>query len=376
MNYKTPLRTGAVQVRKQIFMRKIFTLLLIAFSISNLCAANAGDTITLDLSKSIHPASFTYTPEGYWTETYNDEDYTWIGFDNFSFSHLIDGAGSSYGGFSWDGFTVCNSGDSAFYIGDYGWDYTQQWGNMAGGGIKTDENGNVLKDENGKVLVEQGIPYLVGYYSVYTSSYSLQTIFPDSVPYQAVGVYIDANPWVYYDVLYGEGGARALNEEGDYFKLLIHGLDKNYKDNGKVVEYALAEFKDGVLQLSPDWQWVDLSSLGEVYGFYYTIESTDVGAYGINTATYFCMDKLQVSKITNDTKINEVKTSIAVYPNPFTDYIDVNTTAADIATVYTLSGNVLLNVNLKSGSNRINTSALPKGIYLLKFNENTIKIVK
>ena len=48
---------------------------------------------------------------------------------------------------------------------------------------------------------------------------------------------------------------------------------------------------------SSDWEKVDLSALGEVGGIYFTMTSTDTDPmWGINTAAYFCMDKLQVNK--------------------------------------------------------------------------------
>ena len=247
---------------------------------------------------------------------------------------------------------------------------------MAGGGIKTDENGYAVKDEDGKVVAEQGIPYLIAFYSDWSMDHNLQTILTgDEAPYEAIGMYINASPWPYYSNLYGDGFARAF-EEGDYLKVFIHGLDENHEDNGKVVEYILAEFTDGVLRQSRDWEWVDLSDLGEVYGFYFTVETTDMDDWGANTATYFCMDKLQVLKKSEGGNANEVITNINVYPNPFTDHIVVNTTAAGIATIYSLSGSAMLSVNLENGSNRINASMLPKGVYILKYNDNAVKIIK
>ena len=78
------------------------------------------------------------------------------------------------------------------------------------------------------------------------------------------------------------------------------------------------------------------------------------------------------------TGINDVitKTVFSIYPNPFTDYIMVNTTAAGTARIYNISGAVMLNINLQDGSNRIETSALPKGVYVLKVGETIVKIVK
>ena len=67
---------------------------------------------------------------------------------------------------------------------------------------------------------------------------------------------------------------------------------------------------------------------------------------------------------------------IIVYPNPFADYIIVNATAESVATIYDLSGRMVLSYKLGAGSNRIDASALQKGVYVLKLGQNTVKIVK
>ncbi|MDR2475853.1 MAG: T9SS type A sorting domain-containing protein [Bacteroidales bacterium] len=73
---------------------------------------------------------------------------------------------------------------------------------------------------------------------------------------------------------------------------------------------------------------------------------------------------------------NVENSSIVVYPNPFAEYIIINTATAGAATIFDLSGKAVLNVNLTAGSNRINTAVLPKGVHLLKTGDNTVKIVK
>jgi len=289
-------------------MKKTITTWLFVFvALVNLVATPPQNVITLDLTHSLNPASLQYvTQKGNWTETYNDADYSFIDFRHFSFSHLIAGAGTSSGGYYWDGFTVCSSGDPTNYQGDgsQGW-VANQWGCMAGGGIKTDSNGEILKDEKGNVEVEKGLPYLLAYWGYYmetSGTHCLQTVFNDGKTYMAAGVYINNSPWPYYGNINGDGFARKLNQEGDYFKLIIHGLNKNLENNGKTVEHILAQYKDGVLTQSSKWEWVDLSTLGEIGGLYYTMETTDADPlYGPKTAVYFCMDKLQVQKASDVT---------------------------------------------------------------------------
>jgi hypothetical protein len=66
---------------------------------------------------------------------------------------------------------------------------------------------------------------------------------------------------------------------------------------------------------------------------------------------------------------------IRVYPNPFTDYLVVETTESGTAQLFDLSGKPVLTSRLTSGSNCIVTSALPKGSYLLKFGVRVVKVI-
>ncbi|NLK92717.1 MAG: T9SS type A sorting domain-containing protein [Bacteroidales bacterium] len=76
--------------------------------------------------------------------------------------------------------------------------------------------------------------------------------------------------------------------------------------------------------------------------------------------------------ITNTTAIN----NITIYPNPFKDYIIINTSTDNNIIIYDLSGNIVMKQNIKEGSNYINTSTLYNGIYLLKCGMNILKIIK
>jgi len=222
----------------------------------------------------------------------------------FSLTHILNGFGGTDvgGGMSyWDGFTYCTSGDTDDYGergSSDGW-VAQQWGCTAGGGIKTDETGAVMTGNNDKALVEKGIPYLVAYWGYWIETIDagapcLQIKFTDGNQYQPVGIYINNHPWPYYGNIHGDGFAAPFGE-GDFFKLYIHGLNKAGEDIGVAVEHTLAEFKDGALHQSPDWEWVDLSALGTVSGIYFTMETSDADRiFGPNTAVYFCLDKLQV----------------------------------------------------------------------------------
>jgi hypothetical protein len=58
------------------------------------------------------------------------------------------------------------------------------------------------------------------------------------------------------------------------------------------------------------------------------------------------------------------------------DYIVVNAVADGNIVIYDLTGKMVLNTTVKAGANRINTSTLHKGIYVLKSGSNAVKIIK
>ncbi|MBQ3324057.1 MAG: DUF4465 domain-containing protein [Muribaculaceae bacterium] len=269
-------------------MKKIFTL---TAAVALTASAVMANVITLDLSKPVNPTSLEYNENGIWTECYNDVDYTWLAFGDedcgFLLSHLIGGEGSSWGGYYWDGFCPAIGGD----ITDYGQSgssdgWTVKYGGcMAGGGCVINEDGTVTADP--------AQPYIVGYWGSWSEDPTNQVKYADNdgnTTFKPVGVYVCNHPWPYYGCLHGDGFGRAF-EEGDYFELIAHGVDAD--GNETTTSINLVEFTNGELKALNDWTFFDLSSLGEVESVYFTMNSTDSGAYGMNTSAYFCMDKFQ-----------------------------------------------------------------------------------
>ncbi|GAB6010665.1 T9SS type A sorting domain-containing protein [Viscerimonas tarda] len=94
--------------------------------------------------------------------------------------------------------------------------------------------------------------------------------------------------------------------------------------------------------------------------------------YYRNDSGYF----FAFNSVPTTTGLDEQKSPVSVYPNPFADYMVIHAATAGNAVIYDLSGKAVLNTSLEAGSNRINTSALAKGMYLVKSGAETVKIVK
>mgnify|MGYP002634178900 CR=1 FL=1 len=77
--------------------------------------------------------------------------------------------------------------------------------------------------------------------------------------------------------------------DGDFYKLIVSGLDAS----GLAISSLEVLLADGA-NVVDSWEWYDLSSLGEVYGLSFAMDSSDSGAFGLNTPTYFAMDSLTI----------------------------------------------------------------------------------
>ena len=255
-------------------MKKTFTL------IAALCVAASAwaADIVLDLSKPAIPEALNFGDNEYINETY-DDSYEWFEFPPFMLKHL-DGEGSSWGGYYWDGFTICKSADNS---SQSDW-VSHQWSNMAGGGVNVTADG---------VTVDPEKPYVIAFWSWYYEDPSLQILFDDGNEYAVKGMYIVNSCYAYYNCAEENSFGRPLNQEGDFFKVIAHGV----KANGEEVtaEFELCGFHNGQFSGITEWTWWDLSSLGTVESVYFTMESSDTGDWGMNTPAYFAMDQFTVS---------------------------------------------------------------------------------
>jgi len=71
-----------------------------------------------------------------------------------------------------------------------------------------------------------------------------------------------------------------------------------------------------------------------------------------------------------------IENNIFLYPNPATDQIKLsNIKASTLVSVYSMNGQLLIN-QLSSPDQSINISNLKKGLYIVKANDKTFKLIK
>jgi hypothetical protein len=272
---------------------------------------------TLNLENTISPST-PLAANSHWDQTYSENVN--IVSQIFKFSHR-----NGWGGTYWDGFTLSNHADNTDYTADGSW-YINQWGAMPKGGV------------NG-----EGTNFLIGYWDQYGDPYinkvtsaSNYVEFTDNKKYKPNGVYVANAPWTYYSLLNGDAFTRKF-AQGDYLKLIATGYDTDSATVTGTAEFYLADYRSvnpTQWKLHNDWQWMDLTALGNVSFIRFSMESTDTGAWGINTPTYFLLDKLTVenantTSTNNSTLINKAYRSGNVINN---------LTIGDIIQIYRTNG--------------------------------------
>lgn len=186
------------------------------------------------------------------------------------------------------------------------------------------------------------------------------------------GMYVTNSTYAYISMRDGDSFAKKFGgdsgDDPDWFKLTMKGyLNGSFTDS---VEFYLADYRftdNSQDYIVKDWTWVDMTPMGNVDSVVFTLSSSDVGQYGMNTPAYFCLDHIQYTTTGINQQNNEM--SLQVYPNPATDKIFVE--AASKITkleLRAIDGKMLMTKTPNTMKTIVNINNLPNGIYFLSLS--------
>lgn len=138
---------------------------------------------------------------------------------------------------------------------------------------------------------------------------------------QVSGFYVTNSTYAYISMRDGDQFAKkfggATGDDPDFFTLKIYSYLGGVKSDS--VEFYLADFrsadnsKDYILST---WEWVDLTSLGNLDSLSFALSSSDNGQFGMNTPAYFCLDNFTTTDIPTGVKEYKSDFQAVLYPNP------------------------------------------------------------
>jgi hypothetical protein len=193
---------------------------------------------------------------------------------------------------SWSGFAYSDKKDTATA------GYTNQYSSAAGGGVYGSSNFAVC----------------------YTGFNDAKAKMTGAARGQVVyGMYVTNSTYDYLSMKNGDRYAKkfggATGTDPDWFRLTVSGW-YNGAQISNTVQFYLADFR------SPDttqhyilksWNFMNLSSLGNVDSLSFLLESTDTaGGFGMNTPAYFCLDNMITSDGVAISPLNAINDSVSL----------------------------------------------------------------
>ena len=190
------------------------------------------------------------------SEYYNGSDLSGGFAQNGGLVYFTNNYNSTYG--SWDSFAYSKVSDSE----TAGW--SNQYAAYPGSGANGSSN-----------------------YGVFYEPWSSTTAISFNVDTAVAGFDVANTTYAALSMLNGDNFAKKFTQN-DWFTLTVTGYDASGAIGNSVTVY-LANGTD----ILDNWEWVDLSSLGaNLRSLSFDLNSSDVGAYGMNTPAYFAMDNL------------------------------------------------------------------------------------
>jgi len=176
--------------------------------------------------------------------------------------------------FSWEGFSYSSVNDTN--TAGYG----NQYASFGGTGV-----GNTGT-------------YAVAYINSYAPQNSTITL---PCPSLVGGFYLNNDTYPAISMRDGDAFAKKFGgvsgDDEDWFLLTVAGLDSGGNSLG-TVNFHLADYRftnNALDYIVSDWQWVDLTCLGSaVKQLRFSLSSSDVGVWGMNTPAYFVFDNLTI----------------------------------------------------------------------------------
>ncbi len=202
---------------------------------------------------------------------------------------------------------------------------------------------------------------------------------------QMAGFYVTNSTYAAISMRDGDMFAKKFGgtsgNDPDWFKLKVQKYFGGVLANDSVTFY-LADYRftnNAQDYIIKTWQYVNLTSLGNADSLLFTLSSSDVGGFGMNTPSYFCLDNFTtLNTVTGIAEFNAFESTTTIYPNPTASQLNISSEKKiEKIEVYNQLGSLVY-----QSTNLINDiSVLESGIYFVKITSEeglvaTKKIIK
>ena len=195
-----------------------------------------------------------------------------------------------------------------------------------------------------------------------------------STPQVINGLHLTNSTYTYMSLLNGDAFSKkfggASGDDPDYLIVTFR-----YYINGALstdsINFYLADFRaedNSTDYIIDQWTFLDLSSFGIIDSLHCTMSSTDIGVFGINTPTFFCIDEVSTAGTTTSAEIQNWRRT-PVSPNPTMGPLEIaNTDPISQLNIHNSAGHLLQRHTSLPPNARINLQSYPAGTYHLSYS--------
>lgn len=135
---------------------------------------------------------------------------------------------------------------------------------------------------------------------IYALAYNPGSLtFTEPEPHLVSGFYVTNSTYTALSMRDGDDFSKKFGgEDGndpDWFRLSVWGMLNGIATD--TIHFYLADYRFENKEenyIIDSWEWLELTSLGKVDSLLFSLSSSDVGAWGMNTPAYFCVDHIHV----------------------------------------------------------------------------------
>lgn len=245
------------------------TILLFAVIAATLTACDKSNADYSQVEVLLNQTQLRYDDNGLWADALNETSN--VVSQGIIFSHTAVPILNS-----WTGFVASRNSDTTDYS-------TGNW------------NEHLFTATTGGGKSGTRTPYLVACWNPSdtvkeASGASCSFARTDSTEFTPVSMLACNTTRTYYAMVNGTPQSKKF-AAADWLKLNAYGVTADGKTTGPV-EFYLADYSNGEAKTITSWTYVNLEPLGRVKTVYFTMQSSDNGLNGINTPTYFAVDRI------------------------------------------------------------------------------------
>jgi hypothetical protein len=190
------------------------------------------------------------------------------------------------------------------------------------------------------------------------------------------GFYVTNAAYSYISMRDGDQFAKKFGgtsgNDPDWFKLSVFGYYNGNLVNDSV-EFYLADyrFSNNTQDYRVNtWEWINLTTLGNLDSLIFSLSSSDVGQWGMNTPAFFCIDEFNKQNVGLEDISNELQLNL--YPNPAKNQITVINPFSEDAqlTITDMTGKVVYTELMVDEENKISVEYLTAGSYITRLVTN------